>query len=417
MRKTLVALLACSALWAAPGAFAAGWCGNDVTPADRADILTGRQVHPVVVVPSNALDVFAADAARVADDIASADTWWRQQDPTRAPRWDKAQFGETACVDISFLRLTQAASTFAGAGSGPAFNRLRDALQAAGLADPYKKYVVYFDGPSVQDSVCGTGAGDFSGGPSYAVVWLGGCPGVPTDAVATHELLHALGALPAGAPHVCTAAEGGPGHPCDSPSDILYPFSNGDPLSALVLDVNHDDYYAHNGAWADIQDSQWLEHLGAPKVALSVSFSGGGGEIQSDVPGVDCTSNCTTQWEQGTLVSLTALPAKNDRFVRWTGSCTGADDCSLELNGDASATAVFGPLRIAVRTGTTGRGTVVCTPKCTRSFRAGDRLTLRAVAAKGWRFTGWSGGCRGTRATCSPATDFPLSVRASFRRR
>jgi hypothetical protein len=405
-----------ASLWGAPGAFAAGWCGNDATGNDRPDVVTGQQVHAVVALPADAPDTFAADAARLADDITSADQWWRAQDPTRAPRWDQAVFPAGRCVDISFVRLSDPASAYAGIGSSAAYQHLGEALETAGLGNAYKKYLVYFDGPAAAEDICGTGGGDFRRGPSYAVVWLLGCPGVPNDAVATHELLHALGALPTGAPHACALAQGGPGHPCDSEQDIIYPFTSGDPLSALVLDVNHDDYYGHTGSWDDIQDSFWLEHLNTPKQALTVSLSGVG-EIESDVPGVACATECTTQWDQSAVLSLTALPAKTDRFVRWTGSCTGNGDCALELDQPASATAVFGPLRIPVRATTAGHGTIACSPKCTKSFTAGNTLSLRAVAAKGWKFTGWTGGCKGTRVTCSPATDFALNVRATFRRR
>jgi uncharacterized repeat protein (TIGR02543 family) len=80
-------------------------------------------------------------------------------------------------------------------------------------------------------------------------------------------------------------------------------------------------------------------------------------------------------------------------------------------------TAVFGPLRIPLRVSVAGKGTVKCTPACKKTFPAGDALTLKAVPAKGWRFTGWSGGCKGTRPVCKPATDFALTVRASFRKR
>ena len=48
------------------------------------------------------------------------------------------------------------------------------------------------------------------------------------------ELLHALGALPAGAPHPCSASDDG--HPCDSEQDILYPYASGAALSSLILD-------------------------------------------------------------------------------------------------------------------------------------------------------------------------------------
>ena len=79
--------------------------------------------------------------------------------------------------------------------------------------------------------------------------------------------------------------------------------------------------------------------------------------------------------------------------------------------------AVFGPLRIPVRLSTTGQGKVTCTPKCAKTFAAGNVLRLNAVAAKGWKFAGWAGGaCKGTRPTCTPATDYALTVTARFTR-
>jgi hypothetical protein len=414
-KALLVVLVFGAAFWLAPGALAAGWCGTDVTAADRPDVVTGQQVHAVVAVPSDAPDTFAADASRIADDVASVDAWWRGQDPTRAPRWDKASFSTGTCLDISYVRLPRPASAYAGAGSTLAFNEVANELVAVGLGSDYKDYLVYFDGPAIDDGVCGTGGGfGFNRGQAFAVVWLLGCPDVPADSISAHELVHAFGALPDGAPHLCPPGQGR--HPCDSDQDILWPYSSGGALSTLILDVNHDDYYAHSGSWDDIQDSLWLEHLNTPKIQLNVTFSGAG-TIKSEVPGVDCAASCTTQWDQGSLVSLTASPGSNDRFVRWAGSCIGDGDCSLKLDQAVTATAVFGPLRIPVRATTAGRGTIKCTPKCTKSFAAGELLTLHAEPVKGWRFSGWSGACKGTRLTCSPATDFALSVRATFRRR
>jgi hypothetical protein len=43
------------------------------------------------------------------------------------------------------------------------------------------------------------------------------------------------------------------------------------------------------------------------------------------------------------------------------------------------------------------------------------RLALRAVPAKGARFVGWSGSCRGTKA-CRVTLDRGRSVGARFRR-
>jgi hypothetical protein len=412
VRKLAPLVVAGAALWLAPGALAAGWCGNGEDATDRPDIATGAQIHPIVVVPADGGDNFAAVANRLADDVASMAAWWTGQDPTRAPRFDQAAFAGVPCLDISFVRLPD--SSTALRGSSVAFDRVVRTLEGLGISRSYKKYYVYYDGPSVQTNVCGTGAGSFAGA-GYSVVWLGGCPGVPTDTVGTHELVHAMGALPAGAPHACP---GDLGHPCDaSYVDLLSPYTDGRPLQQQVLDVNHDDYYAHSGTWNDIQDSLWLSHIGAPQVPLSVAMVGAG-RVSSDLPGVDCAAACTTQWEQGTTVTLAAIPGSGRRFVHWAGTCTGNGVCSVTLTQAQSVTAIFGPSTIPVKVTTKGRGSVRCTPVCSKAFPAGDPLTLRAVPAKGWKFAGWTGGgCKGTRAVCRPATGSALAIRATFRRK
>jgi Divergent InlB B-repeat domain len=410
MRRLLLLGVAVAALWGAPSAFAAGWCGSGEPTADSADVVTGRQVHAIWAVPSDGADTFAAGAAKLADDAASITTWWQGQDATRVPRFDVAAFPAGTCLDVSFVRLPRPAAEYAS-GASTAFRLITGDLLAAGYASVYKKYYVYFDGPSVQADVCGTGAGDFGGGPAYAVVWLQGCPDVATDNVGAHELLHALGALPFGAAHPCP---GDSGHPCDSERDILYPYNDGSPLSAEVLDVNHDDYYGHSGGWIDIQDSLWL-HLLVPQVALTLTITGTG-RVASDVPGIACSAACTTQWDPGTAVDLEPAAVPGSRFVRWRGACTGRS-CGLVVTAPETVTAVFGPARIAVTVSTAGRGKVTCAPRCSKSFAAGTPLTLRALPAKGWRFARWSGACTGTKPTCRPKTDYTLSARATFTRR
>lgn len=413
MRKAAALVVFAAALWLAPGALAAGWCGGtDETATDRPDIVTAQQVHAVVAVPSDAADPFATDAGRIADDVTSMLGWWQGQDPTRVPRFDQATFGGGSCLDITFLRLPGTGASYAASGASGMFSTIGRTLGATGSR--FKDYLVYYDGPSVQTDVCGVGGTEaFNTGPGFAIVLLQGCPDIPTDGIATHELLHALGALPPGDPHTCA---GDPGHPCDSPTDVLYPFASGGPLSSLVLDFNHDDYYGHSGPWADIQDSLWLHRLDVPEESLGVAFSGAG-RITSDIPGVDCTAACSTQWDHGAAVTLTAAPASSDRFVRWTGACTGNDPCALTLNAPTTAIAVFGPLRVPLRLSVAGKGKITCGRLCAKTIAGGDPITLRAVPAKGFTFVRWSGACKGTKLTCRPATDFALSVHAAFRRR
>jgi hypothetical protein len=242
VRRLAALAVAGAALWLAPGALAAGWCGTGEPATDSPDITTGRQIHPVVVVPSDGADNFAAVANKLADDVTSMSAWWTGQDPTRAPRFDQTGFPGGTCLDISFLRLPDSSAALRGARN--AFTRVVGALQSAGFMNGFKKYYVYYDGPSVETNVCGTGGGDFSTGPGWSIIWLSGCSDVPADQVGAHELIHALGALPARAPHACP---GDPAHPCDAPFvDVLSPQTDGRPLQQQVLDVNHDDYYAHS---------------------------------------------------------------------------------------------------------------------------------------------------------------------------
>ena len=145
-----------------------------------------------------------------------------------------------------------------------------------------------------------------------------------------------------------------------------------------------------------------------------MAFSGGPGTITSDVPGVACTAVCTTQWDQGSQLRLTAVPGATDRFIRWSGSCSGSTDCVLKLDQAAHATALFGPLRIPVSLSVTGKGRIACTPACGRSMLGGDPLSLRALPATGWRFSRWSGACKGTRPVCRPATSYSVAARAIF---
>jgi hypothetical protein len=418
MRKAVVVAIAFGSLWLAPNAFAS-WCGTGETQADRPDLTTGYQAHAVVMQPSDAPDTFVADANRLADDVTAVSSWWLGQDPTRVPRFDLASYSAGTCLDISYVRLPNPGASYVGASAtfGAILRTLADNV---GLSNQYKDYVVYYDGPAPEDGVCGIGSGEFNDNGD-AVVFLAGCTDVPSDGVLAHEYLHSLGALPNGAPNFCTTQTDpghvtDTGHPCDSATDVLYPYADTTPLAQKVLDYNHDDYYAHSGSWDDMQDSVFLHHTNVPAVPLAVHISGTG-QVLSDLPGVDCTAACTTHWDQGSNVVLSPTPTNKSRFVRWSGACTGEGTCVLQLNAATNATATFGPLAIPFKQSITGKGVIVCAPgPCKRVVVAGNRLTLRATAGKGWKFVRWTGGCTGTNVVCKPKTDFALAVHASFKR-
>ncbi len=419
VRVLFGAAVAVAALLLVPTAPAAvaplRWCGNDLAQSDRVhDRMGGEQIHVIYALPSDGPDRFAALASPIATDVAAIDAWWRREDPTRAPRFDLFEFpgceSRFGNLDLSFVRLPDPTSAYL-----PDLDRFqRIATQLASTPFDFsafdKKYLVFYDGVVADSRLCGTGSGGRTTGGrlSYAVVYLrSGCDLTIGDGggaayVGAHELLHALGALPPGAPHPCP---GDDGHPCDSSVDVLSTFYRGGPLDGALLDVNRDDYYAHGGAWFDVQDSRWLLHA-AEQVQLTLSVKGSG-VVTSGVNGQECNSSCTTEWDAGTDVELVADALPGFGLGSWTGACAGTADsrCVVELAATTAAGVVFRPLRrLAVQI--TGRGTVTssdlrCSASCSTQRVEGTRAVLRAKAAKGWRFVRWSGACRGTRLACT----------------
>jgi hypothetical protein len=236
--------------------------------------------------------------------------------------------------------------------------------------------------------------------------------------IAAHELLHAMGAVPEqGPPHPCSAED--TAHACDSNLDIMWPFATLVPLSQLVLDVNRDDYYGHSGAWEDMQDSGWLRHLEA-QTPLTVALQGAG-TVTSNIPGVACSATCTTQWDTGSGVTLTATPGPGQRLIRWGGACAGTSSCSVTLAQATTASALFAPSTFALRVAVSGKGVirdgsgrVSCPARCWAAVPSYTATRLAATPAKGWRFKSWSGACRGARPTCTVGMAKASTVRATF---
>jgi Divergent InlB B-repeat domain len=436
-------VLASAVALAAAGAFALNaratvpvtWCGSGApqSPTDRTPELTaGPQVHVVYAHASDQPDRIARFADAMASDAASAAAWWTAQDPTRTLRYDF--FGFANCsgfgrLDISDVTLAHDSAYFQPlevAGTDR-YEKLVDDLRGQ-FGNPFKKYVVYYDGPVTPNNVCGEGGGDYSQGPDYAMVFLQSCSletqslGYRTH-VATHELIHALGAVRSGAPDECTGAN--VGHVCDSVLDIMYWQAQANTtIDTDILDVDHKNYYGYGGS-EDIRQSAWLSHLDTPQFTSTVTIKGGG-SVASDLPGIDCPDECSNTWDSGSVFTLMATPADGARFVGWSGACTGAEvDCDVTMDAAKSVTATFanGPAKRRLAVSVTGRGTVSSTPagiscprRCSASLASDTTVLLRAKPAKGYRFVGWSGDCRG-KSACSLTLSTDRSARATFRRR
>lgn len=121
-----------------------------------------------------------------------------------------------------------------------------------------------------------------------------------------------------------------------------------------------------------------------PGAALTVVRAGaGGGTVTSDPAGIDCGATCTTSYDAGTSVTLSASPAQGSRFVGWdqdTG-CGSASTCTLVLSASRTVTATFALLRpdLAV----TSLGAPPTTRNRGATFAIGDTTANGGDAAAG----------------------------------
>jgi len=400
-----------------PARIAATWCGTPAQMDLRPNVVSGNPVHWIYVLPSDAPDRFSTFASEMQTDAETIDAWWRREDPTRVPRNDLTQLSCGPQLDLTVLRLQQTSAQLAPVAGR--FVTLFNALPAAGFRSPFTKYLAYFDGPVAEADLCGQGASDGTGF-GLAVMYVQACSGAPVSAVAAHELLHTLGAVPRSAPNRCPDPSGA--HTCDSMADLMHPFLDTSPLEAKLLDPGRDDYYGHSGTFTDSQDSPWLVQLDRQQ-PFTATISGQGG-VTADVPGLDCAQTCTTTWNASTRLTLRAVPRAGSKFVRWGGACAGASTCLATVAPGVAVSALFAPSVYRLTVAVSGRGAVrssraglTCRPRCSAAFPSFVPVGLTATPAKGWRFRSWSGACRGTRPRCTVPMTAATRVRAVFARR
>ena len=349
-----------AALWLAPGALAAGWCGSGETP-DRPRRRRRRASRSTrsCVVPSDGADTFAGRREpacrrrRLADGVVDRPG----PDPRAALRPGGVRRRD---VPRHLVRAARRAGGLASRARTRAFSRIANDLVSRRLPERLQEVPRLLRRAVVQPGICGTGGGgndDFHSGPVLRPRLARRLPrragGCDRRARAAARARRAAGRRAARVP-------GRPGPPVRlrRSSTCSRRRPTGGRCSSRCSTVGHDDYYAHSGAWNDIQDSLWLqppEHAAGPARGHAVT---GAGAVSSDLPGVDCNADCTTQWDQGTTVALTAIPTVGTA-LRCTGPARApaSGTCTVTLAAAQSVTAVFGPRTIPVRVTTTGRGT------------------------------------------------------------
>jgi hypothetical protein len=170
-----------------------------------------------------------------------------------------------------------------------------------------------------------------------------------------------------------------------------------------------------------------VEQLLSTLYTLTVSKSGTGtGTVTSSPSGIDCGSDCSESYNQGTSVTLTATAASGSIFEGWSGGgCSGTGTCTVTMNAAKSVTATFNPQAVGytltVLKSGTGIGSVTSSPAgincgddCSETYTKVQKVKLTAKADASSTFVGWSGGgCSGTK-TCTVTVDTVVTVTADF---
>jgi hypothetical protein len=380
---------------------------------DRVPIEPGPTVHMVYAIPLDGEDRLALIGPRLEEAARSVERWWLREDPRRAPRFDRYRSPCGMQLDVTTYRLDGTARSYARLADVAAL--IADEVATSAPAE-FAIILVAYDGPGGLPDVCGQGGGSLNE-PGVGLLFVNACPEVADDLLLAHELVHALGALPEGAPHPCPDDEA---HPCDDPTDVLWPKATEAPLADHRLDAARDDYYGHAGEWADVRDSIYLRRVGEPRTRVTLRVRGAG-LVSSPVPGVQCSSTCVTDWDARMEVPLAATARSGRRFVRWEGACAGADACTIVLRGaPLEVHAVFAPPTLRLALAVDGRGSVragsrwVCKRECARPVRSFAPIRLRALPATGWRLARWEGACRGREPICVVPMERMTTVRVVF---
>jgi hypothetical protein len=86
-----------------------------------------------------------------------------------------------------------------------------------------------------------------------------------------------------------------------------------------------------------------------PTDTLMVTTMGtGSGRVISSPGGISCPMTCSSVYNHGTTVILSARAAEGSTFTGWSGACSGTGSCTLSMTQDLSATATFGLLPVVV---------------------------------------------------------------------
>ena len=127
---------------------------------------------------------------------------------------------------------------------------------------------------------------------------------------------------------------------------------------------------------------------GLAQFTLTVSTTGpGSGTLTSAPAGIDCGTDCTQDYDDGTSVTLSHAAAADSVFNGWSGDCTGSGACVVAMDqarsvsarfelSNPGATTLFSSVLPSARSGSTGGG--ASAPGTSGAQAAGGPITVFA---------------------------------------
>jgi uncharacterized repeat protein (TIGR01451 family)/uncharacterized repeat protein (TIGR02543 family) len=155
----------------------------------------------------------------------------------------------------------------------------------------------------------------------------------------------------------------------------------------------------------------------------------GHGSVNGDVGAIDCTDvggTCNDDYDNGTLVTLTATPATGYTFTGWSGDCSGSSTtCEVTMDQARDVTATFATTQLThtLTVKRTGKGKgradstpagIACGSDCIETYNDGQVVKLVAKPHKGSVFKGFTG-CDSVQGnTCTVTLDTDRVVVVKF---
>ena len=160
----------------------------------------------------------------------------------------------------------------------------------------------------------------------------------------------------------------------------------------------------------DITVAAVFTEVVVPTHTVTIAVTGSGTTIP--VPGA-------WGYNEGTPVSITAVPESGWEFARWEGDLPStANPLTFTITVDISVTAVFEetvvePEKFAVSISIVGQGSTAPAPGA-HQVTTGATLTVTAIAAEGWTFDHWEGDLSGSTNPVSIVVTANMSIVAVF---